>query len=420
MPPCLVVDPTHPDPDAIAAAAAVLRAGGLVAFPTETVYGLGADARSAPAVARIFAAKGRPADDPIIVHILGVAALGLGGEADGANAVVADWPPVAQRLADAFWPGPLTLIVPRGSGIPPIVTAGLDRVAVRAPAHQVARALLAAAGRPIAAPSANPFGRTSPTTAAHVIAGLGDAVDLVLDGGPCGVGVESTVVDCTTDPIRVLRPGGVPLEAIRAIVPDAAAAPVRAPSGGPLPSPGTLDRHYAPRARLVLVTGGGAVAADIAAAAATVVPGPIRRAARGGRGRRSDRRRRGRLADRGRRGRREDRRRRGRRGRRAGVRPPPRALAEPAIAARRLFAALHELDALGVDVILARDWPAAELGRAVSDRLRRAAGGAPSRRAAGRRRSSRWRRGRRQPTAASTAAAGRPCPAAARRASRAR
>lgn len=376
MPPCLVVDPTHPDPDAIATAAAVLRAGGLVAFPTETVYGLGADARSAPAVARIFAAKGRPADDPIIVHILGVAALGLGGEADGANAVVADWPPVAQRLAEAFWPGPLTLIVPRGSGIPPIVTAGLDRVAVRAPAHPVARALLAAAGRPIAAPSANPFGRTSPTTAAHVLAGLGDAVDLVLDGGPCGVGVESTVVDCTTDPIRVLRPGGVPLEAIRAIVPDAAAAPVRAPGGGPLPSPGTLDRHYAPRARLVLVTGGGAVAADIAAAAARL----------SSRGRSvgllvadEDDIRIGGDADESRiEGDAND----ARIGGDADVEVDGRVfvrrlapLAEPAIAARRLFAALHELDALGVDVILARDWPAAGLGRAVSDRLRRAAEG---------------------------------------------
>lgn len=366
MPTVLAVDPDAPDPAAIAAAAAVLRAGGLVAFPTETVYGLGADARDAAAVARIFAAKGRPADDPIIVHVLDAAMLGPAAAPDaepdraagGDGAIVAAWPPVAARLAEAFWPGPLTLVVPRGPAIPPIVTAGLDAVAVRAPAHPVARALLAAAALPIAAPSANPFGRTSPTTAAHVLAGLGDRVDLVLDGGPCPVGVESTVVDCTVGPPRLLRPGGIALEALRAVVPAMDhAGPVRAapPAGAsvhaPSPSPGTQARHYAPRAPLVLVTGADTdVLRAVAAAARRLVAG----------------------------------------GRRVGlvlaegdaVDPAGAAVIvrlaapdDPATAARRLFAALHDLDDAAVDVILARDWPPAGLGLALRDRLRRAAAG---------------------------------------------
>ena len=355
MPRCIVVDAAHPDPAAIAVAARILRAGGLVAFPTETVYGLGANALDADAVGRIFIAKGRPADDPLIVHVLDAA-----GASD--RSLAAAWPPIAARLTDAFWPGPLTVVVPRGPAIPPIVTAGLPMVALRAPAHPVARALLAAAGVPIAAPSANPFGRTSPTTAAHVIAGLGDRVDLILDGGPCTIGVESTVVDCTTDPIRVLRPGGIPIEAIRAIAPDAIAPDAIAPDGiapgtvpaaaAASPSPGTQLRHYAPRARLVLVTGNdGDIVATIRAAA-------VRLAAAG--------KRVGLLVA-------------------AGDEVPVDAerivavclapLDDPSLAAHRLFAALHALDAQDVDVILARDWPARDLGLALQDRLRRAAQG---------------------------------------------
>jgi len=351
MPRCIVVDAFHPDPAAIAAAARILRAGGLVAFPTETVYGLGANALDADAVGRIFVAKGRPADDPLIVHVLDAAGA-------GDRTLAAAWPPIAARLTDAFWPGPLTVVVPRGPAIPPIVTASLPMVALRAPAHPVARALLAAAGVPIAAPSANPFGRTSPTTAAHVIAGLGDRVDLVLDGGPCAIGVESTVVDCTTDPIRVLRPGGIPLEAIRAIAPDAIAPDGIAPGTVPAaaaaasPSPGTQPHHYAPRARLVLVTGNdGDIVATIRSAA-------VRLAAAG--------KRVGLLVA-------------------AGDEVPVDAerivavclapLDDPSLAAHRLFAALHALDAQDVDVILARDWPARDLGLALQDRLRRAAQG---------------------------------------------
>lgn len=402
----LVVDPAAPDPAAIAEAAAVVSRGGLVAFPTETVYGLGADALDAGAVARVFAAKGRPAHDPVIVHVL---------DAAGAARVAAALPPAALRLAAAFWPGPLTLVVPRGPAVPAIVAAGLDSVAIRAPAHPVARALIAAAGVPIAAPSANPFGRASPTTAAHVVADLGDRVDLVLDGGPCPIGVESTVVDCLQDPPVVLRPGGVPIEALRVVEPGirsgadvsvpevtralpagrpAPAAPAGTPGGAsddatgisaagrlpvpvahvgspaaaqPLRSPGLLTRHYAPRARLVLVTGAGA---DVAAAIARAAEGLAAAGLAVGLL----------LAD-------ED---------AAPVAPPgigqtaaPDVLrSRPGIAIRRvgpladaravaraLFAALRDLDGGGVEVILARDFGTAGLALAVRDRLARAAEG---------------------------------------------
>ncbi len=198
------------DPAAIAEAAAILRGGGLVAFPTETVYGLGANALDARAVARIFAAKERPAFDPLIVHLAGAADVPTHAlEADALD-------PRLLRLAGRFWPGPLTLVVRKRAHIPGIVTAGLPTVGLRVPDHPVALALLAAAGVPIAAPSANPFGRLSPTRAAHVVAGLGSRVDLVLDGGPCRVGVESTVVLLADGRAILLRPGGLPLEAIEA------------------------------------------------------------------------------------------------------------------------------------------------------------------------------------------------------------
>jgi L-threonylcarbamoyladenylate synthase len=230
----------HVDPALVERAADVLRAGGLVAFPTETVYGLGADATDADAVRRIFTVKGRPAGHPLIVHVADLAGL----EAVG---VVT---PAARRLAQAFWPGPLTVLVRRRTGGPGAVcaevTGGRDTVAVRAPDHPIAQSLLRAAGRPLAAPSANRFGRVSPTRAEHVRADLGEAVDLVLDGGPCAVGVESTIVDCTVEPPEVLRVGGIAEGALAAVL--GVPAGRRAGASG---VPGTHESHYAPAARVV-------------------------------------------------------------------------------------------------------------------------------------------------------------------------
>src|SRR5947207_9629696 len=184
----------------IGKAVEILRAGGLVAFPTETVYGLGADATNAEAVAKIFAAKGRPATNPLIVHVADV---------DTARRFAASWPLAASHLAEQFWPGPLTLVLPRSPAIVPAVSAGLRTVGLRVPNHPLALQLLQQFGGPVAAPSANRSNRVSPTTAQHVRDELGDAVDLVLDGGPCAVGIESTVLDLTGDRPAILRPGGV-------------------------------------------------------------------------------------------------------------------------------------------------------------------------------------------------------------------
>jgi len=224
-------------------AAAVIRAGGLVAFPTETVYGLGADATDPVAVGRIFAAKGRPADHPLIVH------LGDPGLVEAWADVV---PPEAHLLADAFWPGPLTMLLWRSPKAPDAVTGGRDTVGLRVPDHPLALRLLEAVGDGVAAPSANRFGRVSPTTAADVVADLGDAVDLVLDGGPCQVGVESTIVDLTGGAPVVLRPGGVGLDRLADVLGDEPRLHV-----GPAPeraarAPGMLAAHYAPRARVVV------------------------------------------------------------------------------------------------------------------------------------------------------------------------
>jgi L-threonylcarbamoyladenylate synthase len=220
-------------------ALAVLRAGGLVAIPTETVYGLAADASNPEAVRRVFAVKGRPANHPLIVHIAGAELL-------------AEWaatiPPSAAVLADACWPGPLTLLVPRGSRVIDEVTGGLSTVGVRVPAHPLTLQLLVEFGGGLAAPSANRFGRVSPTTAAHVRADLGDDVDFVLDGGPCPVGVESTIVDCTVDPPQVLRPGGISGDEVASLLDMTLGA-----SAGPSRAPGMLASHYAPRARVILV-----------------------------------------------------------------------------------------------------------------------------------------------------------------------
>ena len=205
----VAVDPDRPDPDAIEQAAAIIRSGGLVAFGTETVYGLGADATNPDAVARIFAAKGRPATNPLIVHVADVA---------GAAACVAEWPESAATLAAHFWPGPLTLVLPRSNIIPDIVTAGQGTVGVRVPASVVACDLIRRAGRPIAAPSANRSNRISPTTAAHVAKDLDGAVDLILDSGPCLGGIESTVLDLSGPTPAVLRPGLVSAEAIAVVL----------------------------------------------------------------------------------------------------------------------------------------------------------------------------------------------------------
>lgn len=235
-------------PDAIAEAARLIRAGGLVAFPTETVYGLGAHALDEAAVRRIYAAKGRPSFNPLIVHVTGP---------DRARALVAAWPERAARLAAEFWPGPLTLVLPKRAFVPDAVTAGLPAVAVRVPAHPVARALLEAADVPIAAPSANRYTALSPTTAAHVEKSLGDAVDLVLDGGPTDVGIESTVIDLTGDRPRLLRPGTIDPAALARVLgaePGRAPTPLRADS--PRLAPGMVERHYAPRAAVWLFDAG--------------------------------------------------------------------------------------------------------------------------------------------------------------------
>jgi L-threonylcarbamoyladenylate synthase len=266
----LTVEPAAPDAGAIARAAAVIRAGGLVAFPTETVYGLGANALDDAAVRRVFAAKERAASDPLILHVLGVGEL---------PRVARDAPPLALALAERCWPGPLTLVLRRGPEVAPAVSGGLDTVAVRAPSHAVARALIAAAGVPIAAPSANRFTRTSATTAAHVLEDLGGRIDLVLDGGPAPVGVESTVVALEDAAIRVLRPGAVTVEALAAIAGPLGATVVSgaAPGGAAAGSPGLLAKHYAPRKPLtyLAVRGPAAVAALRAFIAETRASGGV-------------------------------------------------------------------------------------------------------------------------------------------------
>ena len=328
--PVLPVDPEHPDPEAIARAAAFLREGRLVAFPTETVYGLGAHALDARAVCRIFEAKGRPSNNPLIVHV---------ADADGARALVSSWPEAAQRLADVFWPGPLTLVLPRDARVPDAVTAGLDSVAVRVPAHPVALALIAAARVPVAAPSANRFTGVSPTTAAHVASALGDRVDLVLDGGPTSVGIESTVLSLAGGEAMLLRPGIVSEEQIAAVVgPLRRAARIDDPDA-PRPSPGMHERHYAPRAVVRLSDD----------------PDEIARLAREG----------------------------ARAGRTVGalLRTPIAVEAahvvnlpdEPAAYARRLYATLHALDDLGCDLLVVQRVPDTGAWAGVRDRLERAA-----------------------------------------------
>lgn len=226
-------------------AAALLREGKLVAFPTETVYGLGANALDFLAVSRIFEAKGRPRTSPLIVHLNSI---------NMARELAAEWPDAAEQLAERFWPGPLTLVVKKRALIPDIVTAGLPTVGLRMPAHPVAIALLREAGIPIAAPSANRFTQLSPTTAEHVRRGLGRRVAYVLDGGPCQVGIESTVLSLVEQPFAVLRPGGISRSQIEELVGQVALHDL--PTAGAHPSPGMHPQHYSPKTPLLLVSGG--------------------------------------------------------------------------------------------------------------------------------------------------------------------
>ena len=251
--PRLLVDPDRLETpyaaQALEWAAVILRAGGLVALPTETVYGLGANALDEGAVARIFAAKQRPAWDPVIVHIASLEML---------EGLVDEVPEAARRLMKAFWPGPLTLLMKRTAAVPDAVTAGRALVGVRMPAHPVALELIRRAGIPVAAPSANLFGHTSPTTAAHVLEDLDGRIDAVVDAGPTGLGVESTVLDCTQSPMVIYRPGSVTAQQIQAVagaVVEIEAGELAQTPREAMPSPGVGLRHYAPRARLVLVEG---------------------------------------------------------------------------------------------------------------------------------------------------------------------
>jgi len=320
-------------PDAIAAAVQTLKAGELVGLPTETVYGLAADAGSDAAVARIFAAKGRPANHPLIVHV---------ADASGVDHFAANVPDFARRLIDAFWPGPLTLILPRRPGVGAAASGGQDSIGLRCPSHPVAQAVLRACAAQgvfgLAAPSANPFGRVSPTTAAHVQAGMGDAL-LVIDGGACDVGIESTIVDCTRGAPVLLRPGGIS----RAQVEAACGQPLRdgAALGAPDPkASGTLLAHYAPAAPVRLMDAKalqtaldllGADAAHIAAWSRAILKTPssgvIRR----------------RMPD------------------------------DAAATAQQLFAVLREFDAQGVRLIWIETPPDTPEWEAVRDRLQRAA-----------------------------------------------
>jgi L-threonylcarbamoyladenylate synthase len=341
--------PAAPANATLALAGAILRDGGTVAFATETVYGLGANALDATAIEKIFAAKQRPAWDPLIVHIADVSML---------TQVVGNIPPAARILMDHFWPGPLTLLMPRHADLPATVTAGRGKVGVRMPAHPVARALICAAGVPIAAPSANTFGHVSPTTAAHVAADLDGRIDAILDSGETTLGLESTVLDTCVDPCILYRPGAITLEQLRAVWPSVAAyadPEVELDTGDAallsgLPSPGLGMRHYAPRARLVLVESDSARLAEHLLAA-------LHQA-------RADDQRTGLMLPRE-------------------FDPQLRIESEvtyawgawndPVELAQRLFAGLRALDAQCVDVIVCPVPPAEGIGAAIIDRLRKAA-----------------------------------------------
>ena len=345
----LQVDRERPDPAAIEEAAAALRDGKLVVFPTETVYGLGAHALDAIAVQKIFDAKERPANDPLIVHLAHIGQV---------NQVAIGMPAGARKLALSFWAGPLTLILKKKPEVPDLVTAGLANVAVRVPSHRIARALMEMSGIPIAAPSANRFSRPSPTTAAHVIEDLDGRVDLILDGGPTDIGLESTIVDFCVDPPVLRRPGGITFEQVQSLVPGVITESAQANPDEPQTAPGQRLRHYAPRAPMTLFEGApAAVVERLAAEARTAVA----------------------------------------QGMRVGILAPeedlkalaPRIAASASAgrievqrfgsradvdrAARELFSAIRAIDAKGVDIILASSIGSDGLARAIRDRLMRAA-----------------------------------------------
>lgn len=314
----------------VTAAAQKLRNGGLVAFPTETVYGLGADATNPTSVAGIFESKGRPTFDPLIVHVPHIRS---------AIRLAADFPATARILAEAFWPGPLTLVLPKRDLIPDLVTAGLPGVGIRIPQHEIALDLLREAGCPVAAPSANPFGGISPTTAQHVLDGLGGRIDAVLDGGPCNVGVESTVLSLMSATPTLLRPGGLPLEEIERLIGPVA----RATSDSELPdeaqpAPGMLSRHYAPTTRLVTIPVDEAAVSKAGQKCGLLTWGTQTAEKEGFQvveylGETDDMR----------------------------------------TCAANLFAAMRSLDSQNLDVIIAHSFPDTGLGLALNDRLRRAA-----------------------------------------------
>src|SRR5579885_791468 len=341
------VDALCPEADIIERAASLLRNGEVVVFPTETVYGLGGDAFQPAALERIFAAKGRPFSDPLIVHIAHEGDL---------EQLTRHIPEAAKRLAKAFWPGPLTLILPKGERVPKLVTAGLETVAVRMPRHPVALALIRALGSPIAAPSANRFMHVSPTTAQHVLADLGGRVPLILDGGPCTVGVESTILDLGSEVPRILRPGGVSLEELRTVLPEVQPPRSRAVEREDITvaqkAPGQMLTHYAPAVPALLFEGAvqemrGAMLAEV--------------------------------------------RRRRASGERVGVLVADEDVAAfresgahiyalgsdaaPEQVATRLFAGLRALEEAGVQVILCRSFEPRGIGLAIRDRLLKAAGG---------------------------------------------
>jgi L-threonylcarbamoyladenylate synthase len=335
-PELLAVDATAPDPAAIARAAAIIRAGGLVAMPTETVYGLAGNALDAASIARIYAAKGRPSHNPLIAHV---------ADAAQAQALAAEWPEMARALAERFWPGPLTLIVRRKAIVPTELTAGLDTFGVRVPDHPVALALIRAAGVPLAAPSANRFTEVSPVTAAQVARGLGAAVDLILDAGHTRVGIESTVVDVSGGRPVLLRPGMLAPQALEAVVgPVGRHQPPRDAAlrdDAPRPAPGMIARHYAPHARVELVPAGGVDAALrlLRGSGSAATTGVVLHSA-----------------------------------------PAPAGLAfarqlpdAPDGYAAALYDALHDADAAGCAILLVEDVPADGAWDAIRDRLTRAA-----------------------------------------------
>jgi len=315
---------------ALLEAAAILASGGLVAFPTETVYGLGADGLNPEAVAKIFAAKGRPATNPVILHVDGIAS---------AQPLVASWPEAAQRLAERFWPGPLTLVLPASKQVPAIVRANGPSVGLRCPAHPLALALIHAVGRPLAAPSANRSQHLSPTLARHVASSLGEAVAVILDGGPTSAGLESTILDLSGARPRILRPGPIGPAELAAVVGELDLWEGAVKPGEVQAAPGMAERHYAPRARLELVAPGAGLSSAVDGVAYVAFGGlpPLP----------------------------------------AGVRGILLPL-EAEVVATRLYALLHDLDAAGFERVIVEHPPDGEAWLAVRDRLRRASAKEPA------------------------------------------